>query len=253
MTAKICYQDALSNPDNIIQTTPTAMNADLLFNGQTWNAPTWAVAGNETYIIETLLFVTQSIDYMAFVDHNLNVASEIKVEVEQGGVYNVAYVGPGYLVKSAGIIIFDAVATNVTGIKITVVIPVALDVKVLFCGRSLELPQGIEPSFTPPKFNRQTKRYPAKSQTGHYFGTRQEFLGWKAKISQKNVDPAWIETYWLDMIEVIETWPFFFAWDYESKPLDHVFCWLEDKQKPPYYSNPIHMAFDLSCAAIYEI
>lgn len=253
MTAYIAYDDLLSLSDTVHVTTPVVADIDNGFNGQSWNVVVFPVSGTQTYVLESTFAAEYTVNYIAFLHHNLHLASSIKVEVFRAGVWVQGHLSSQYAGPQPGIIILDDTYFLVTKMRLTVVIASPLRFSVLYCGKILELPSGIEPSFTVPSYGRVSKRYPAKSQTGHYLGTRQDFKGWQCTITQRHIAASWMRENYLPMMRQIETWPFFFAWDFEIHREDIVFAWLKDRQRPPRYINPIHQEFTLSCDAIHEV
>jgi len=84
MTAYIAYDDLMSLSDNDHDTTPTALDIDNAFNGQTWNRVSFPFAFDQLYILETDFVSAHTVDYLAFLFHNLWLATNIKIEVKQG-------------------------------------------------------------------------------------------------------------------------------------------------------------------------
>jgi len=248
MTAFIGYDDQIS--EALLTSTGTFTSPlESLANGQTWNRAIWTpAAGSYNF---TATFTPAPVDYVAFYGGTLASASSIQIEIDEGG-WTVADVISGPF--AGGPLIHRLpTAYTATGVRITILSPTALELAVVYAGRILELPESITATFTPPPLGRVSALDPVVSNTGHYMGTLRRREGWRFQIAQKNVEPAWMAAEWLPMITTMEVWPFFFSWAHETAPADTVFGWLDGKQTPPSYSNPIFMGWQLKCRGLHEL
>ena len=121
----------------------------------------------------------------------------------------------------------------------------------VFIGQVLELPEGIQPSYTPPHLAVNATIENSITMGGNFVGRSLTLEQYDFVIKQDNISPEWIRANWLDLLEYIQQKPFFYLWDDEHKT-DLVFCWTKADIAPPAYSNTCYMSFSFNCNGFIE-
>ncbi len=122
----------------------------------------------------------------------------------------------------------------------------------LFLGVALALPKGMPAGFAPANLNRDRKIYNNMSEGGNYLGRVLIKKGAKVTINQKNITRSWIDSSWASLINHIELYPFYFAWDTTNHPSDMAYCMVNKVTHPSYQDNT-YLSFSLDCVAIYDL
>ena len=118
---------------------------------------------------------------------------------------------------------------------------------IFYAGLRLELPEGIKPGYTPPKYGIKAEILNNKSVGSNFIGRSLKRSQYEFTIKNANIDPAWIEANWHDLIEYIQLNPFFYLWN-DTQSGDVVYCWTDGKITPATYQDSCFMRFSFKCS-----
>ncbi len=123
----------------------------------------------------------------------------------------------------------------------------------LWFGTLIPLPNSMKNGFISPKLGRNNTITNTKSQTGQHLGSSVVSNGHSFKIDQNAVSPAWIDQYWEDIADHLES-PnrILFLWDQENKPLESIFAWSDGKIKNPSYNYRVYQRFSIPCSGLIK-
>lgn len=262
MTAKI-YQSELHDAvaglwDSTVKSGGEGIN---LVNGLTYNSWKPFAEGATQAFCSFTIPAAITADYFAFDGHNLadidfnsialhastdeafttpiTLKSEIKANIINGA--NILNIAPG---DQGSYRYYRLWLTHSTTFSIAPII------SNLSIGASLALPEGIKPSYTPPRLGVVSEILNNGSQGSHFIGRSIKRKKYEFTIKNENVARSWITTNWLDLLAYIETNSFFYLWndDYSD---EGVFCWTDGKIKPPSYQDTIYFRFAFKCTGFY--
>lgn len=252
MTAYIGYDTIPPNPERVASQSVNDPDTEYplvnMLDYATHTQCRWlSQAGDNIYSYTCTYAGTEFVDYIGLGVHNLPDGATVNVKNAAGTLHEVlTIVGTGPQLLKLDTPLNDTGLTiefvNTTGI---------MAISVLMFGRVLALPEDIGAPATPPPFGRDTTTYPSVSEKGNFLGSHVVRVGWAFQIRQENVDPDWVYANWPALVHHVETYPFFYSWRLESEPGDAVFCWVHKQPGQPRYSNPIYMAWALSCRGMH--
>lgn len=125
----------------------------------------------------------------------------------------------------------------------------ALEIYHIQIGKALKL-KPLGTGFKPPMYETYTATNNVNRQ-GTLLGRSVRKSARKMTISQKAITPTEMETDFVPWLEHASKLPFLFCWDFENRPEDTVFCWLEKNAPDPVYSNLCYLSLQMKVQALY--
>lgn len=120
----------------------------------------------------------------------------------------------------------------------------------LFIGTYLELPMGMEISFSPPQMAFDDEILNSVGATGGLLGRSIRRRGARLKLRADLVDPDWVRLYWYPFLLHAREKPFFFGWDMVNFPYEVGYFWSDGPIPPPVYSTTNLMAIELNAVGV---
>lgn len=255
MSAYILYESVASELNRVdrYETSPAMVPeqpVENMFDRVTWNQGVFQFEPGGKYTVRVIFTSDQTIDALALASHNLSGAINIQLWGDQGAGIDLLEEIP-VPINDAPYLVNLSQSYNVTGIELIITMATAPAIGVFALGKVLPLPMGITAPLITPIHGRDTTIYPNVAERGELLGTSVIRYGWEFQISQDNVAPQWVDDNWLPFVRSIEQYPFFYAWDYEGRPTETVYAWINQSPGKPSYKNPVLMQFSLDCRGLY--
>jgi hypothetical protein len=128
-----------------------------------------------------------------------------------------------------------------------------LSIGILHLGKSIELPRGPAPGFTPPELA-EVPMF-VTNYTGNGNPAPRSVIRRAAEldIELDLVEDQWIRNYWYQFRRDAETNNFFFQWSPYYYPSHVAYCWIDHKGVPAVkYDRVMHATIELKCMAAME-
>lgn len=121
----------------------------------------------------------------------------------------------------------------------------------IMIGEAMVLDRGLRSGFKPPTLSPIKKFKGAMSELGVNLGGTVKSAGIKGDIALKDVDPAWVRSDWIALIEHLNILrPAVFSWDYESNEDEACLIWVTKQISAPRYSSTLYMDVSLAFEGI---
>lgn len=121
---------------------------------------------------------------------------------------------------------------------------VALQLAVVYLGKSFQMERGCWSGMTPPWMGRVTSGTTTKSEAGVLLGRSVALRGVKFEMAFEWLTIPFVRDYWMPFVVACEESPFFVLWNPADYPDDVAFCWIEDPERDlsrPTLSGHSHM------------
>jgi len=118
-------------------------------------------------------------------------------------------------------------------------------------GEKLELPNEIQPNYTPPPLAINADVKNNISMGGNFIGRSVRLEQYDFTIKQAHLTPDWVRANWLTLLDYIQEKPFFYLWN-DDHPEDMVYCWTKGDIPPPVYNHQCYMSFLFKCNGFIE-
>lgn len=117
---------------------------------------------------------------------------------------------------------------------------------VFYAGLALDLPNGIRPSYTPPRMGLVSEVLNHTSDGGNFIGRSLKRSHYDFVIKNDYITKTWIDANWQDLVDYIQVKPFFYLWN-DLYTDEAVFCWTAGKIPPPRYAYQAWLSFEFRC------
>ncbi len=95
---------------------------------------------------------------------------------------------------------------------------------ILYAGQDVILPEGVAPGWSDPILAQRAKTNVEMSRGGIWLGTAVEYWDAELTLALKNVDQAWVTTYWSPFVTACSVRPFFMHWHQTDWPNSAILC-----------------------------
>lgn len=219
-------------------------------------AARWQAETTDDQYITFTLSGTDAVDYVGIARHNLGTGQvTVSVEISDGeSPEGWTEVAPEFI--PAGdqpiVIRFDEEQPPKIRIKLQPgsVIP---RMAVVYVGKLLRLPRGVQPGIIPPTWAHNDDVVAARSEAGDYLGATTLSRSLTFSVSIQYLTYAWWNANMPGFIEHARSrYPFFFAWMPASYPNDVGYAWTQSDIRPDaqMLRQGVYVGFDMDLRAV---
>lgn len=213
-------------------------------------AETWLAASAAAQTVTVTISDPNPIDYVALARHNLG--SEgigVTLEGEAASVWSeLGTANP----SDDRPMLFRFTPAVLTGVRLVLGAATTnpATIAVVYAGKLLEMPHGVEPGYTPLPYSRKSRITNGQSETGQFLGRIVTGAELGSAAAWRGLDPDWYRTDMAPFVEASDQRPFFFSWRPESRPLEVGYAWLSQTPSPTIEKNDELLAIQLDMGAI---
>lgn len=233
----ICISDAIKKATVTATTTEVGRNVTSVKSPTTYNG--WRPTASASTITAALASA-QSIDYIALFGDIAGIT--ITAQYSADGVSYTA-IGDGIPAESGAFLALGDTAENVTHIRVSFTggIPTIYN---LSAGLSFIPENGMPVGFAPGRLNFEDEYTNTESASGQILGRALLRSGITETVEIDAINRAWIDTYWLQLRQLVRTQGAYVAWNPLMYPKEVIYG-MASKSPSVSYSDPLYMAISL--------
>jgi len=212
----------------------------------------WKQSSTGTSWIKAAFAAGQDADYMAVFGHNLaDVGGSVKPQYSDNDV-DWSDADTAATPTDGSAIFVSFTSQNAKYWRCLVVTTTGQSIIAgIMIGKAMVLDRGLRSGFKPPTLSPIKKFKTAMSELGVNLGGSVKSAGIKGDIALKDVDPAWVRSDWVALIEHLNVLkPAVFSWDYENNEDEACLMWVTKQISAPRYSSTLYMDVSLAFEGI---
>jgi hypothetical protein len=225
----IAYDNLLTHADST--TTGTGTDPE---NAYDWRQDdVWTTLAASGELEADLGATTETANYYAISTHDLFTnGATVKLRYWTGGAYADV---PGSSFTPVADVAFVVPFEPVESTKFKLVVTTggtAAQIAVASFGEYLEMEQGLQNGYSPPRFARRDTVLNNRSQGGKFIGRSLIRTGTSGTLSFKTLDEQWLRNNVDPFILASRTQGWFFLWNPLGRPEEAAYCWTSSTPNP---------------------
>lgn len=219
--------------DNLLLQGTVTANGSNGANAYDWfQDSVWTTAA-ATGTLESNIGSSVPCDYYAISTHNLYTRSAtVKLQYWTGAAYS-DVAGSSRTPTSNDCLFVPFFSVSATKFQLVVTTDgTAATLGVVSFGKRLDLAEGLQNGYTPPRFARRDDLYNNMSQNGKFIGRSLVSTGVTGDMNITNVDEEWMRINMDPFITASRTQGWFLLWNPLEKPLEAAYCWTTATPAP---------------------